>query len=116
MEIAGVTCQKKEDTLSVVIGGDIDHHSARYIREAIDREIFLSRPHVTVLELSRVDFMDSSGLGLILGRYTRMREIGGVLKLKNPTPQTMKILALAGVDKLIPVITTEALQKEVSKS
>ncbi|MBQ7355299.1 MAG: anti-sigma factor antagonist [Clostridia bacterium] len=116
MEIAGVTCQKKDDVLYVVIDGDIDHHSAKYIRETIDREIFLARPHAMVLELSRVDFMDSSGLGLILGRYTRMREIGGVLKLSNPTPQTVKILALAGVDKLIPVISGEKTKQEVVKS
>lgn len=108
MEIAGVTCQKEEDTLYVSIDGDIDHHSAKYIREAIDREIFLARPMVMVLELSQVDFMDSSGLGLILGRYTRMREIGGILKLSHPTPQTVKILTLAGVDKLIPVISQKS--------
>ncbi len=112
MEIAGVTCQRHNDTLVVIIDGDIDHHSAKYIREAIDREILSARPHVTVLELSRVDFMDSSGLGLILGRYTRMREIGGILKLSSPTPQTVKILALAGVDKLIPVIASNAQAKE----
>jgi stage II sporulation protein AA (anti-sigma F factor antagonist) len=105
MEIAGVACQKNGDILNVIIEGDIDHHSAKFIRETIDREIFLARPHVMILELSQVDFMDSSGLGLILGRYTRMREVGGMLKLSNPTPQTVKILALAGVDKLIPVIT-----------
>ena len=104
MEIAGVRCQKKNDTLFAVIDGDIDHHSAKYIREAIDREIFLTRPTVMVLELSRVDFMDSSGLGLILGRYTRMKEIRGILKLSRPTPQIIKILTLAGVDKLIPII------------
>ena len=58
MEIAGVRCQKRNDTLYVVIDGDIDHHSAKYIREAIDRKIFLTRPTVMMLELSRVDFMD----------------------------------------------------------
>ena len=104
MEIAGVRCQKRNDTLYVVIDGDIDHHSAKYIREAIDREIFLTRPTVMMLELSRVDFMDSSGLGLILGRYTRMKEIKGILKLSRPTPQIIKILSLAGVDKLIPIV------------
>ena len=56
-----------------------------------------------MLELSRVDFMDSSGLGLILGRYTRMKDIQGILKLSHPTPQIIKILTLAGVDKLIPI-------------
>jgi stage II sporulation protein AA (anti-sigma F factor antagonist) len=105
MEIAGVTCQKEGEILYVGIDGDTDHHSAKYIRETIDKEIFLTRPRVMVLELSEVDFMDSSGLGLILGRYTRMREVGGLLKLSNPTPQTVKILALAGVDKLIPIVT-----------
>lgn len=105
MEIAGVTCQKEGEILYVCIDGDIDHHSAKFIRETIDKEIFLTRPRVMILELSEVDFMDSSGLGLILGRYTRMREIGGLLKLSNPTPQTVKILALAGVDKLIPIMT-----------
>ena len=106
MEIAGVTCYTEGDVLYVDVDGDIDHHSAKYIREAIDKEIFLNRPHVTILELSHLDFMDSSGLGLILGRYTRMREVGGILKLSNPTPQTVKILSLAGVDKLIPVISS----------
>ena len=104
MEIAGVTCQQEGEILYVCIDGDIDHHSAKYIRETIDKEIFHARPRVMILELSEVDFMDSSGLGLILGRYTRMREIGGMLKLSNPTSQTVKILALAGVDKLIPIM------------
>lgn len=103
MEIAGVTCRRQGDQLIIAIEGDIDHHSAKYIREQIDHEIFASRCRVAVMELSGVDFMDSSGLGLILGRYTRMREVGGLLKLSNPSAQTMKILALAGADKLIPV-------------
>ena len=104
METAGVRCEMKNGYLNIAIEGDIDHHSAKYIRETIDREIFLTRPTVTVLELSQVDFMDSSGLGLILGRYTRMKEIRGILKLSRPTPQIIKILTLAGVDKLIPII------------
>ncbi len=103
MDIAGVSCRRMGDQLIIEIEGDIDHHSAKYIREEIDREIFATRCRVAVMELGRVDFMDSSGLGLILGRYTRMREIGGLLKLSNPSPQTVKILALAGADKLIPI-------------
>lgn len=107
MDIAGVSCRKSGDQLIIEITGDIDHHSAKYIREEIDRAIIAARCRVAVMELSGVDFMDSSGLGLILGRYTRMREIGGVLKLSNPSPQTVKILALAGADKLIPITHTK---------
>ena len=48
--------------------------------------------------------MDSSGLGLILGRYTNTKEVGGDLKIVNPSRETEKILALAGIERLIPII------------
>ena len=104
MEIAGVKCVMKKDTLMIEIEGDVDHHTAKYIRSEIDKAIFYYRPQVALLNVGNVDFMDSSGLGLILGRYTRMKEIRGILKLSRPTPQIIKILTLAGVDKLIPII------------
>lgn len=93
--------------MRVTIEGDIDHHSAKYIREQIDTAIFYCRPIEVTMDLSKVAFMDSSGLGLILGRFTKLREIGGRLKLLNPTPQTEKILALAGVGSMIEILRTE---------
>ena len=54
--------------LTAKILGDIDHHSARSVREKIDALIFSKRPSMVVLDLSAVEFMDSSGLGLIVGR------------------------------------------------
>lgn len=94
----------QKEGLMITISGDIDHHSAKYIREEIDRAIFYFRPKVSVLDLSGVSFMDSSGLGLILGRYTRMKESGGLLKLLDPSKETTKILYLAGLEKYIPVV------------
>jgi len=104
METAGVRCEMQKEYLMITISGDIDHHSAKYIREEIDRAIFYFRPRISVLDLSGVSFMDSSGLGLILGRYTRMRENGGMLKLLDPSLETQKILYLAGLEKFIPVV------------
>lgn len=103
MDIAGVKCESEGRNMRVTIDGDIDHHSAKYIREQIDTAIFYCRPLEVVMDLSKVSFMDSSGLGLILGRFTRIREIGGHLKLLDPTPQTVKILELAGVGQLIAI-------------
>ena len=54
-----------------------------------------------MLDLSGVAFMDSSGLGLILGRYTRIHDMGGALSLRNASAEIMKIVKLAGIDKLI---------------
>ena len=90
-------------TLTVFLEGDIDHHNARQIRSRIDTKIYIQRPDELVLDLSRVAFMDSSGLGLILGRYTKAVEIGINFKVANPTPQIKRILDLAGTERLIKI-------------
>ncbi len=91
------------NTLYVRLSGDIDHHSAKYIREDIDKELYKYQPQTVIIDLSDVDFMDSSGLGLILGRYTKINMLGGILKVANPSPKTEEILLMAGADKLIPI-------------
>lgn len=98
-----IRCEVNGSTLCITIFGEIDHHSAKSLREEIDRALFYHRPRLLLLQLSEVGFMDSSGLGLILGRYTRMQELGGEMKITAPTPQIVKILRLAGLEKKIPV-------------
>ena len=105
MTKALVTTDCNDRVLTLTVYGDIDHHSARSLREKIDTALFYYRPQKLRLVLSEVSFMDSSGLGLILGRYTRMKELGGTLVLVAPTAQTVKILALAGMDKSLPIET-----------
>ena len=90
-------------TLTVFLDGDIDHHSAREIRSRIDTKVFIQRPDELILDLSRVCFMDSSGLGLILGRYAKAAELGIRFKVANPTPEIRRILDLAGTERLIKI-------------
>lgn len=99
----------KDGALEIKLSGEIDHHSAVAVRSDIDELIFLTRPQKTVLDLSGISFMDSSGLGLIMGRYSLMKELGGKLSLKAPTVAVMKILSLAGMDRVIKI---EKTQKE----
>ena len=105
-----MTAIKRDKKMIVSLSGEIDHHSARDIRDAIDRLIIAERPECLILDLSGIDFMDSSGLGLILGRYTKIRDLQGVLEIEDPTPQIEKILKLAGVNRLIPVKKSKAQQ------
>ena len=105
-ENGSVKLKTCENTLWAHISGEIDHQSARIIREAIDTSLTSLSPDALILELSGITFMDSSGLGLILGRYTQMVQLGGTFKLKDPTPEITKILVLAGVDRLIPTETS----------
>ena len=92
-----------KDKLTLTVRGEIDHHSAKAVREEADRAICLYRAKEVYLDLSQVDFMDSSGLGLIVGRHAKAAEWGGKLTVLNPTPRVEKILMLAGSENLIPI-------------
>lgn len=83
--------------------GDLDHHSVKELREIIDGKLIDYRPLSVTLELSGVTFTDSAGLGLILGRYTRISGYGGRLRLSGVSEEFMKILRLAGTDRFIEI-------------
>lgn len=90
-------------TMIISLTGDIDHHSAKRIRGEIDSSLFAKRPKRAVMDMSEVEFMDSAGLGLILGRIACAEKIGCKLTLLSPSPQVMKILDLAGAGRLIEI-------------
>ena len=95
-----VIFSEDKDSLTVFIHSDVDHHSARSMREQIDRRLFESRPRVLVIDFSGVEFMDSSGLGLILGRAALCEEMGVTLHLLHPGARVKRIFAVAGIDRL----------------
>ena len=97
-------CAEYHDgTLRITLEGEIDHHSAVATRGEIDRLIYEYRPRRFELALSRIGFMDSSGLGLVMGRYTLVRELGGEMAVLDPSPAIMRIFKLAGMDRLIRI-------------
>jgi len=89
------------DTLIAYLSGEIDHHSAAEMRFFIDGELERSTPSLIVFDFTGVEFMDSSGIGLILGRLRVISGWGGKAAIQNPRPQIKKMLALAGLNKLI---------------
>ena len=89
--------------LSVRVRGEIDHHTASEIRRGIDTALFEKRPKKLILDLSAVSFMDSSGLGLIMGRYSVMKELEGEMVVWNPSPETRSIITLAGMERMVRI-------------
>ena len=85
------------------LSGDLDHHTARLMRTDIDRELAEKHPRRLVIDFSSVTFMDSSGIGLIMGRYRIMNEQGGEVIVARPPAYIKKVLRLAGVDRLAPI-------------
>ena len=95
---------RQRDRLLVVrLFGEIDHHSAVTLREELDELILRERPARLVLDLAEIDFMDSSGLGLLMGRYRLMREIGGVMAIAAPNPSVLRILRLSGMERFMEI-------------
>ena len=101
-----MTTLVNDDKMIVYLSGEIDHHYSREIRESLDKLIVLQRPACLILDLSGVDFMDSSGLGLILGRYKKIKELSGSMYICGAGEKTLRILKMAGVDKLIKSTNT----------
>ena len=84
-------------TLAAYLTGDIDHHSAQLLRAEIDAQLDTRMPDLLTVDLGGVTFMDSSGVGLILGRGRRMSAGGGRLTVQNPPRQICKMLNLARI-------------------
>ncbi|MCI9449480.1 MAG: STAS domain-containing protein [Clostridiales bacterium] len=93
----------EDGIMTAYVHGEIDHHNAKNARRRVDNELESKRPRELRLDLSGVSFMDSSGLGLILGRYTKATELGVAFSVVHPTDATMKILSLAGGERLIKI-------------
>ncbi|MDD4772182.1 MAG: STAS domain-containing protein [Eubacteriales bacterium] len=111
MEKLKCTISMSDGVLNIRLSGSIDHHTVRKIREEIDGELYKGGVKQVVLDFGGVDFMDSSGLGLILGRYTKITDMGGKLTLRGLSDDIMKIIKLSGAEKFIPIEKIEKKEK-----
>ena len=94
-----VRIENQDGIITAFIMGDIDHHSAKEIRETIDFSLESSLPEILVLDFKDVTFMDSSGIGLVMGRYKLMQSMDGELRIQNVSSHMKKVMRLAGLDR-----------------
>lgn len=102
-ENASVKTKLDGAVLTALIDGEIDHHSARAVRAQIDDGLALSGASRLVLDMSRVRFMDSSGLGLILGRYAKAQALGASFCVVDPSASVRKVLDVAGAGRIVEI-------------
>lgn len=95
-----------DDILIVKLDGDIDISVADALRTKIDGEYAQQGVRHLLLDLSDVEFMDSTGLGLILGRYKKVALAGGRTYIVRPRARVKQLLEMSGVTNLIPVYTS----------
>lgn len=90
-----------DKVLTVYLSGDIDHHTAGNIRTKTDSEIIKNRPRELILDFSDVTFMDSSGVGLVIGRYKLANETGCKTVVTGLRDRDKKILMMSGLQNKI---------------
>lgn len=93
----------EENTILALLSGEIDHHTARGTRTEIDSAIDSKQPAKLILDFAGVSFMDSSGIGLVMGRYKIMQSIGGSIHIQNPPSHIKRVMQVAGLDKLASI-------------
>ena len=87
--------------ITAALSGDIDHHVARIMRRELDEVISRSSPETLILDFENVGFMDSSGIGVIVGRYKQVSACGGKMMIIRVKPQVDKILEISGLKKIL---------------
>ncbi|SDK60001.1 anti-sigma F factor antagonist [Natronincola ferrireducens] len=90
-----------ENTLIVKLKGELDHHVAQQIRTELDEMIINKRSKNLIFDLKELKFMDSSGIGVIIGRYKNINKLGGKVAVVEVSEKIDKIFSLAGLYRII---------------
>ena len=93
--------EKDNNVMTVNLLGEIDHHGANLVRAQIDSQILSYNPQLVVMDLSSIGFMDSSGIGLILGRYRLIQTLGATLAIHGVDDRTTRLLKLTGISSIL---------------
>lgn len=94
----------KSKILTLKITEEIDHHTVEKIRNRADYEIQKYIPKQFIIDFSKVTFMDSAGIGMLIGRYKTITMFGGKMYMANVNSTIRKIFEMSGVLKIIPII------------
>ena len=90
-----------DDYLCIKMPKEIDHHNAENLIKTVDRFIYQERISNIVFDFIETEFMDSSGIGIIAGRYKKIQYLGGKVYILNAGQQVNRILLLSGLQKYV---------------
>lgn len=99
----------KETVLCIRLSGELDHHAAEQLREKVNNLLSGNEIKHIVLNLEHLLFMDSSGLGVILGRYKQIKAMNGEMVVCAISPAVKRLFDMSGLFKIIRLEETEHL-------
>jgi len=98
-----ISLKREGQVLTVFLSGELDHHTVSKVKETVDTQLTVLPVRLLVLDMAGITFMDSSGIGLIVGRYNRISNLGGKMKITNPNDTLLKILKMSGIGQLMKI-------------
>ena len=100
--------QVQENCLTIFLPGEIDHHNSEELRKESDHLIERNHIRYVIFDFKETDFMDSSGIGIILGRYNQLKSVNGTVMVIGMKPLVSKVFELSGLSKIIKVIEDDS--------
>ena len=94
--------EEKNRNLIVQLTGELDHHTVEGARDKIDRAFARVNAKNIIFDFSGLDFMDSSGIGMVIGRYRQIENQGGRVAAVGVSPEFGRIFEISGLQKLMP--------------
>ena len=109
----------KGNTLIATLSGELDHHTAKEVKDTVENVIMNKSVTNLIFDLSSLSFMDSSGIGVVIGRYKLIKSIGGKVAVINTSPYVDRLLTMSGIKRIISVFKTidaaiENIEEEIS--
>ena len=98
-----ISYDEKDKLLCFEITEEIDHHGSEKIRRQADNEIERYIPKRVIFDFDKVTFMDSAGIGMLIGRYKIVKMLGGCVEMINVKPNIKKIFEMSGIPKIIKI-------------
>lgn len=89
------------------LDGELDHHTAEHVRQRLDEQLLEATTPQLVFQFASVTFMDSSGIGVVIGRYKQVHARGGQVVLCAVSPAVARIMEMSGIHKIIQSYDTE---------
>ncbi len=97
----------KKDVLCTSLSGELDHHTAKEVKDLIEEVIKNQKIKHLLFDFSHLSFMDSSGIGVIVGRYKLIKSLGGQVVISGAAGNIKKLLYMSGIDKIIKTFDNE---------
>lgn len=98
--------KRKNKTIIILISGEIDHHNAKQIRRQTESALNEMGGKHIIYDFTQVTFMDSSGIGMLIGRYKYLQALGGKLAIAGANEKIQEIIKLSGLAKILPTFSS----------